>query len=254
MKVLRKVTGFLSRIEDAAAFVVFLLVFLIGLYAMYDSVLVYLHASDTSMLKYKPDYTGEAPEKPITGNMVAWLTLDGTTIDYPVMQGENNSEYLNKDPFGEYSLSGSIFLDFRNSGDFTDEYSLLYGHHMEGGVMFGGLDEFLDEDYFDSHRTGKLTVGPYQAEKTDDYEIRIFAVLETQATEEKVFAPTAVEVSETEAYLRENALYADWTVYDSRKENARLLGLSTCKYPDTADRTVVFGLLTPEENKENTEN
>lgn len=43
--------------------------------------------------------------------MVAWLTIDDTKIDYPVMQGKDNTEYLNKDPYGDYALAGSIFLD-----------------------------------------------------------------------------------------------------------------------------------------------
>ncbi|MBR1845920.1 MAG: class B sortase, partial [Oscillospiraceae bacterium] len=63
------------------------------------------------------------------------------------MQGETNGKYLNTDPYGEYSLSGSIFLDSRNAGDFSDSYSLVYGHHMADGMMFGALDAFFDEGY-----------------------------------------------------------------------------------------------------------
>lgn len=78
------------------------------------------------------------------------MTIDDTNIDYPVMQGEDNNEYLNKDPFGNYALSGSIFLDRRNNPEFKDYYSLIYGHHMEHGMMFGAIDEYLNEDYFNS--------------------------------------------------------------------------------------------------------
>jgi SrtB family sortase len=64
-------------------------------------------------------------------DLVGFLTVEGTNIDYPVMQGIDNSHYLNTDPFGAYSLSGSIFLDSRSSPDFSDEYSVIYGHHMD---------------------------------------------------------------------------------------------------------------------------
>ena len=74
----------------------------------------------------------------------------------PVMQGKDNYEYLNKDPYGEFSLSGSIFLDARNDLDFEDDYSLIYGHHMEKGAMFGALDDFQDRAYFDQRRSGTI--------------------------------------------------------------------------------------------------
>ena len=91
--------------------------------------------------------------------MVGWLTVDGTSIDYPVMQGGNNLTFLNRNPYGEFSLSGSIFLDSRNSPDFSDEYSIIYGHHMAYGKLFGALDAFLDETYTSSHRSRTLLIG-----------------------------------------------------------------------------------------------
>ena len=95
----KKVIHILSEIEDAFVFLICILLFLIGLYALVDSYLVYQHANDTSLLKHKPGYEKD-DGKDIVGNMVAWLTVDDTKIDYPVMQGENNEEYLNKDPYG----------------------------------------------------------------------------------------------------------------------------------------------------------
>ena len=142
---LRRVVIALDWMLDTALLVLFILLFLIGGYTMYDTWFVYEHAQDTSILAYKPQ-SGTAAEEvaPISEDAVAWLTIDDTNIDYPVMQGVDNNEYLNKDPYGNYSLSGSIFLDSRNASDFSDPYSLIYGHHMEHGVMFGALDKFLD--------------------------------------------------------------------------------------------------------------
>ena len=65
-------------------------------------------------------------------------------------------EYVNKDVQGEFAFSGAIFLDSQNKRDFSDSYNLLYGHHMEGGAMFGDVVEFRDKSYFDSHETGTL--------------------------------------------------------------------------------------------------
>ena len=241
MKILRRIVRFLDRLTDAGLLVFFLLLFSMGLYALYDSALVYMDANDTSLLKYKPGYEKEEPEKEIEGNMAAWITLDDTDIDYPVMQGDDNSEYLNKDPYGEYSLSGSIFLDSRNASDFSDSYSLIYGHHMEHGAMFGALDDFLDKDYFNAHRTGTLYVGD------DVYRIQVFGVLECAATQEEIFAPTEIPLEDTAGYIAQKALYLDEKTWD---KDRKILALSTCKYPDTADRTVVLTTIEKENSHE----
>lgn len=235
---LRKIIRYLDRGEDFAVFLVCILFFLAGLYGLYDSYMVYKSANDTSILKYKPEYQAqEEPDKEIQGNMAAWLTVDNTNIDYPVMQGESNTEYLNKDPFGEYSLSGSIFLDSRNAPDFSDAYSLIYGHHMENNLMFGALDAFLEEEYFDTHRSGELIIDG------TPHALSIFAVVEAEATNEAIFAPTETDVSETLNYIEKHALFLDEKAMTDKGENESLLGMSTCKYPDTAERTIVFAML-----------
>lgn len=247
MLVLKKIVRTLDRLIDTVLFFIFLLFFLIGLYALYDSCMVYLEANDTSLLKYKPGYgSGEEVEKEIGEDMVAWLTLDDTNVDYPVMQGEDNTEYLNKNPFGEYALAGSIFLDSRNSPDFSDMYSLVYGHHMEHGMMFGALDEFLNEEYFKTHQTGTLTV--VEGKKETDYRIRIFAVLEAEATEPAIFAPTEVSKAETLQFVKTRAKYIDPEAETGG--DIQLLAMSTCKYPDTVERTIVFATIEPEADSE----
>lgn len=235
MKVLKKMIHYLDNVVDMGMFLIFLLFFLMGLYALYDSYLVYMDANGDDLLHFKPGYETGEEEREIKGNMVAWLTIDDTKIDYPVMQGKDNNEYLNKDPFGDYSLSGSIFLDSRNAEDFSDEYSLTYGHHMEHGMMFGALDKFLDEDYCNTHHTGSLIVGE------ETYPLRIFAVLETDATNEAIFAPTETDVETTLSYIKMHSVYLDETKLPKKGE--RLFAMSTCKYPDTVDRTVVISVL-----------
>jgi len=231
-RMLKKTVRVLDRVEDFIGLLACLALFLTGLYAMVDSYLVYQHANDDSLLKFKPGYEGEAAEQPIQGNMVAWLTVDDTTIDYPVMQGETNEEYLNKDPYGNYSMSGSIFLDSRNAGDFTDDYSLIYGHHMEGDYMFGPLHHFLEQDFLDTHQTGELIVGDVT------YEITFFAALEASATQELIFNPTEHPAEKVLDYVKKHA-----QSYEEEKEEGTLLALSTCKYPDSVDRVLLFGYM-----------
>ena len=229
----------IDRVTDYALLLFFLLLFAIGGYTMYDTVLIYDLAGGDDLRSFRPmaveseDGAFVWDMSALSEDVVAWLTVDDTNIDYPVMQGADNNEYLNKDPFGAYSLAGSIFLDARNAPDFTDPYSLIYGHHMEYGRMFGALDAFLEEDYFESHRAGTLTVAGTV------YTIDFFACLEADASVEQIFAPT--ETVGTLDYVRDNA------VIFREPTGERLVALSTCKFPQTTERIIVFGVLLNEQ-------
>lgn len=216
--------------------IVLVLVLLIVLWCMYDNYYVFNHTQDR-ISGYRPGTSQAAAavgEKTITDDMVAWVTIDKTNIDYPVMQADDNVRYLNTDPFGDYSLAGSIFLDSRNSGDFSDDYSLVYGHHMEYGKMFGALDDFLDRGYLEKHRTGELIIGK-DGDRT--YGIEIFAAVKASARDEEVFDPMSDGIRQ---FIAENA---DVLIQDSYRD-ARIIGLSTCADGDASSRIIVFGYLT----------
>ena len=173
----RKKLDIIYRIDDATdmiikIFAVFLL--LIGVYFTYDSAYVFYNSMATKVNIVRPgsDKEAEAVARDLTEDYVAWIQVDDTSLDYPIMQGEDNAEYLNKDAYGDYSLSGAIFLDASNSPDFSDDYSLVYGHHMDGGFMFGCLDSWKNENYFLKHLEGSLYVG----DKT--YDLKIFGLTE----------------------------------------------------------------------------
>ena len=226
-----------SAVNRIVAFLC-LLLFLICLYATIDAANVYMNANDKSVLKYKPElgHGGEVLQE-LSDDAVAWLTIDGTPINYPVMQGRNNDEYINKDPFGNFSLSGSIFLDSRNSSDFSDPYSLLYGHHMDHGAMFGALDSFIEKSFFDQHRTGTLTTASGK-----DYSVRIFAACKTDATEKTVFDPPDTSNEQLLRFLKQHAAIFDPQGVDAQ---SRILALSTCQSAENIERMIVFGTLTP---------
>ena len=208
-------------------------ILLIVVWCMYDNYYVYSHTLDNSILRYKPGQsTAVREDSPISEEMVAWITIDGTGIDYPVMQGSDNIKYLNTDPFGNYALSGSIFLDSRNSPDFSDEYSLIYGHHMEYGKMFGALDEFLNGSYLNQHRTGTLIIGR-NAEEI--YPVEVFASMRASAKDDAVFELGDPAVRQ---FIKEHA-----EVYTADSER-RIIALSTCAEGDSVSRVLVFCYIT----------
>ena len=116
-------------------------------YALWDNSRVYAAADNVQagLLAFKPQPQEDnslsfGQLRDINPDVCGWLTLDGTAIDYPVVQGESNFTYLNTDVYGSFALAGSIFLDVDCDADLSGRYSLIYGHHMENGRMFGDLD------------------------------------------------------------------------------------------------------------------
>ena len=223
-----KVIRFFDEAVDRVVALILILLMLLGLYFVYDTAYVYYNASAARVSYSRPgSVAAEAGNgKQLLSDYVCWLTIDDSQIDYPVMQAIDNSKYLNTDPYGDFSLSGSIFLDCRNAPDFSDDYSLLYGHHMSGGFMFGALDRFYDEAYFDTHRTGTLTVGDLV------YPLQVFAVLVVDTNDADFFQPGEGEI-DLEAVKTDALLHRE-------PVSGHLLALTTCIDNDSPMRTVVL--------------
>lgn len=84
-------------------------------------------------------------------NVVAWLSVPGTGISYPVVQGSDNSYYLNHTFNGQYNYLGAVFLDAAANPDFQDDNSIIYGHSVDIGGMFTELKDFTSLEFFESH-------------------------------------------------------------------------------------------------------
>ena len=89
--------------------------------------------------------------KQINEDIVAWIRIPGV-LDYPVVQGTDNSYYLHHTFRREYNIAGSIFLDARNTADFSDSKNIIYGHNMRDGSMFHVLRKFQDLDFYQANR------------------------------------------------------------------------------------------------------
>ena len=83
--------------------------------------------------------------------MVGWIQIPGTEIDYPLMQGKDNDFYLNNNWRGAKEYVGSIFLEYRNDPDMTDFNTIVYGHNMANGSMFGSLHRYQYDAYPEEH-------------------------------------------------------------------------------------------------------
>ena len=233
-----------NQILNFIVAVLILLMLLYGGYSLWDSYMTMQGAfvSD-DLLQFKPVSGGETQDNPtleelraINPDVGAWVTIDDTHIDYPVVQGENDMEYVNKDVYGAFALSGSIFLSCLNHADFSDPYNLLYGHHMDNGGMFGDIAEFVNEAYFEAHRTGTLFL------PQGTYPIRLFACVEADAYDETIYNVTAQQedVGGLLAYVEKNA--TQYREIGAAPEDS-IIAFSTCEDAVTNGRIIVFGVL-----------
>lgn len=89
-------------------------------------------------------------------DQVAWIRIFGTHIDYPVMQANDNKWFLNHDHLNREATNGSIFLDCRNDRNFLDDISVIYGHRMNGDLMFSDIAKYDNSEFFREHESGEL--------------------------------------------------------------------------------------------------
>ena len=215
-----------------------------GAYALWDNEQILTSAADVraELLQWKPEPAQEGAEpdngesfaklREINPEVCGWITMEGTRIDHPVLQGGNNLSYINRDVFGNFSLAGSIFLDSRDDTAFGEGYALLYGHHMADGNMFGDLDNYLDRAFFDSHSTGQLLL------PRGSYDLEVVAVLVVPASEKRIFDPDHVRGQRENwlTFVREEAVF----LREEGLGEGQYLALSTCSTEFTDARTVVL--------------
>lgn len=170
--------------------------------------------------------------KSINHDYKFWITLEDTKIDYPVVQGEDNNFYLSNDFYKENSISGTIFLDYKNN--LEDKNLILYGHNMRDGSMFAAINKFKEKDFFDS---GKIKIVTENEERI--YEVFSVFVedanninLQSKFNSEEDYIGYINELKKKSYYKKE---------IDSDFSN--IITLYTCSYEFENARTIVCAVL-----------
>ena len=233
-----------NGIVDTIVLIIILLLVVVGCFAIWDSNQVLQAAVASQYEIYKPAEEDNGLSfrelQSINPEVFAWLTVYGTHIDYPVVQGMNNMKYVNTNALGQYSLSGAIFLDTSCSIDFSDFSSILYGHHMDKQAMFGEIGLFAQKDYFDARRYGML----YNDEK--EHGLEFFAFVHCDAYDTSVFRTSIEEPEEQQEYLDLLFETATLTRDVSVTIADHIVLLSTCSSSATNGRDILVGRITDE--------
>lgn len=109
----------------------------------------------------------------INEDIVGWISIGDTVVNYPILQAEENEYYLNRNYKEEESRAGSIFMDYRNDIQSSDRHTVLYGHNMKDGSMFGDMDNFLEQTYFQEHQQVFFDT------LYESYDVELFSVYQT---------------------------------------------------------------------------
>lgn len=168
----------------------------------------------------------------INKEVVGWINIPGTNIDYPVLQAGDNDYYLNHDINGNKSLFGSIFMDFRNNTNRSNSNIILYGHNMKNGSMFHDLVYYKDQQFFEKHSIIFFDT-LYEEEKWEVFSVYVTDVnFNYLVTNFKTF-------EEYDKYLNaikgKSLFKKDITL----TKDDRILTLSTCSYEFKNARLVV---------------
>ncbi len=103
----------------------------------------------------------------VNEDVIAWIEVPGTVIDYPVLRGIDNAKYLTTTLEGEYDMYGSIFADMQNVDELTEDVSVLYGHYTTDDTFFTQLHRYKDEDYFEENPNLYL----FTPERAEEFEV-----------------------------------------------------------------------------------
>lgn len=233
-----KLVDGLDEAVNLAMLSLFFAVLLLALYAGYDARHIDAEASSSAYAAYKPvDAEHLTFDELIAKNpdVFGWLSLGDTTVDYPLVQGSDNDHYINTNVYGDFSLTGTIFLDSRNARTMTDPVSILYGHHMEGPIMFGVIDRYETSSFFDTHRTGTLYYDGL------NHPLNVFAFVRTDGYNTAIYAPNTTP-SEKPQFLE--SVKATSVIYrEDYDSSLPLLLLSTCESGTTNGRMLLVATI-----------
>ena len=174
--------------------------------------------------------------KKINSDLVGWLLVNSLDISYPIVQTDNNDYYLHKTFEKQDNFAGCIFMEYQNHSDFSDNNTIIYGHNMKNGSMFGKLRKILDD--------GVYSKDPYFWIYTEEkvYKFHIFSA-RTVSVDSESYTLQFATPDDFKSYLDDvvgkSELKCDSVDVDA---NDKITTLSTCT-GDESTRFVIQGKL-----------
>lgn len=192
--------------------------------------------TENNFVDTEPPVVNFAGLQALNPDILGWIYSPGTPVNYPIVQGDTNEEYLYHMVDGSYNRCGSIFMDCGNDRTFQDANTVIHGHNMNNGSMFGELKKYAEQDYYDAH-TEIWLLTPNQT-----YSIEIFAAFVTDVDNEvwKLTFSSEEEFTTWKSDMAKKSFFKS-KVYPQAGE--KVVTLSTCSYEFEDAHFVVIGVL-----------
>lgn len=216
----------------------------------YESLAELAEAEESKTPPLQPSEEEEGVEEPvyvspiqfdelrkINPDVVGWIRVEDTMIDYPIVQTDNNETYLETDFEGRKSVAGAIYLDYECEPDFSGKHNIIYGHHMKNGCMFKDIVKYKDEAFFKEHQN--ITV--YTPER--EYHLKPVSALYTDAS--PLRRKTVFDTEESfNAYT--NEMIKGCSFLQKPEEPVKQLwSFITCSYEFEDARTILYAAEVP---------
>ena len=165
-----------------------------------------------------------------------WIKIDNTNINYPIVQGKDNSFYLDNDINKNYLSSGSIFMNYLNHG-FNDENTVLFGHHMRNKTMFAQLKKYKEKEFFYGNNDIVIEV-----ENGKVLKYKVFSAYVTDSKDNYI-KTNFDDKDQYKEFLEDIKNKSQYKLDIDVNENDKIITLSTCSYEFNDARMVVHGKL-----------
>ena len=229
----------MKRMINNILLIICIFIFCISTWKLYGYYRSYKKAKDTYSKIAKENVKISKNERKIdfkklksqNQDIAGWIYIRGTTIDYPIVQGKDNEEYLHQDFNKKKSSSGTIFLDNNCKKDFTSDNNIIYGHHMKNGTMFAQLLKFREKSFLKKHNEIMIF--------TPDRTIHL-KVISAYAQKAQNKSPvTFANDKQKKAYIKKIESRSEQTIKTSRINDSHIYTFVTCSYEGEDNRTYV---------------
>lgn len=229
----------MKRMINNILLIICIFIFCISTWKLYGYYRSYKKAKDTYSKIAKENVKISKNERKIdfkklksqNQDIAGWIYIRGTTIDYPIVQGKDNEEYLHQDFNKKKSSSGTIFLDKNCKKDFTSDNNIIYGHHMKNGTMFAQLLKFREKSFLKKHNEIMIF--------TPDRTIHLKVISAYAQKAQNKIPVTFANDKQKKAYIKKIESMSEQTIKTSRINDSHIYTFVTCSYEGEDNRTYV---------------
>ena len=229
----------MKRMINNILLIICIFIFCISTWKLYGYYRSYKKAKDTYSKIAKENVKISKNERKIdfkklksqNQDIAGWIYIRGTTIDYPIVQGKDNEEYLHQDFNKKKSSSGTIFLDNNCKKDFTSDNNIIYGHHMKNGTMFAQLLKFREKSFLKKHNEIMIF--------TPDRTIHLKVISANAQKAQNKIPVTFANDKQKKAYIKKIESMSEQTIKTSRINDSHIYTFVTCSYEGEDNRTYV---------------